>query len=505
VGQGHGQRLTSLDTAFLAMESPQLHMHVGGIFTFRRPAPDAGPAFTFERFLALMRSRLHLVPRYRQKLAFTPLNLANPIWVDDVDFDLAYHVRHAALPRPGSTAQLTEYAARLFSRGLDRERPLWELYVVDGLADGGFALIGKNHHAMIDGISGIDIATVLMDTSPHAPETFPAPEPWNPQPVPSDYDLTAAAVTRLVASPRALAERTRAAIGAPADLARKTLRIGRGVTSFARNSVSRLAPKTIINQHPGVNRRFGIRQLALADVKQIKNTFRTSVNDVVLTLVADTVGRYLRGRGESTRGLELRAMVPVSVRSDDGEAALGNQVAATFVDLPVDEMDPIRRLEVVAGRMGGIKSSHSAVGADFLLDLSEFAPPTLHALGARAAASSRVFNFVVTNVPGPQVPIYLLGARLDGGYPLVPLAAFQSLAVGLTSLDGRMSFGFSVDYDAIPDPERLGDLLEASLADLAASADARRERQERAQQPTAPTDADAAGGGAVAESGAVGA
>jgi diacylglycerol O-acyltransferase / wax synthase len=469
MGGGPLERLTALDAAFLEMESPTLHMHVGGLFIFRAPE---GEPFLFEQFVRLIRSRLHLVPRYRQRLAYTPLNLANPAWVDDTHFDLAYHVRHAALPRPGTLDQLTEYSARILSRPLDRDRPLWEIYLVEGLDTGGRAIIAKTHHALIDGIAGLDLVQTLFNVSPDAPAELPAPEPWTPTPPPSGYDLAASAVRELVGRPGEVVASVRRAIDEPGQWVKRTVEVGQGVLSFARASVSHLAPRTVINQHPGISRRFGVHKIALADVKAVKNAFGTTVNDVVLTIVADMAGRYLRQRGERTRGLELRAMVPFSVRGEDEAHDLGNKVTATFVALPVDEMDPVDRLQVVHDRMDALKGTHSPVGADFLLDLSHFAPPTLHTLGARALASARLFNFVVTNVPGPQFPIYCLGARLEAGYPFVPLAATQSLSVGVTSIDGWMDFGFAADYDAIPDVDRLGDHLQGALADLQRSAEA---------------------------------
>jgi WS/DGAT/MGAT family acyltransferase len=472
--QAHGDRLSSLDAAFLAMESPTRHMHVGGLFVFDPPGAEAGTPQDFDhaRFLDLVRSRLHLVPRYRHKLAVPPLQLGNPVWIDDEHFDLSYHVRHAALPRPGTIAQLTEYAARILSRPLDRDRPLWELYVIEGLEEGRFALLGKNHHAMVDGLSGIDIATVMLDVTPDDGGPLPAPRPWRPEPTPRGSRLLGEASRDLLASPAHALASARRLAAAPTASVRRALSVGRAAASITRSTLTRSAPRSLLNQPPGPHRRLAIQRLALDDAKLIKNAFGTTVNDVVLALVADATGRYLRERGATTDGLWLRAMVPVSTRAGSEAHALGNRVVSVFVDLPAFEQDPIERLRLCHEAMREVKSSHHAVGAGFLIGMSEFAPPTLHAMAARLAVTSHLFNFLVTNVPGPQLPVYCLGARLLGAFPFTPLAATQSYAVGLTSIDGWLNFGITADYDALPDVERVTDHLRDAMTDLRRSAEA---------------------------------
>jgi diacylglycerol O-acyltransferase len=474
--QAHGDRLSSLDTAFLRMESPTRHMHVGGLFVFE-PPPDGGPD-AFGRFLELVRSRLHLVPRYRQKVVTPPLGLGHPVWVDDPDFDLSYHVRHAALPTPGDTGQLTEYCCRILSRQLDRARPLWELYVIEGLEGGRVALLGKSHHAMIDGLAGMDIASVMLDVAPDASEELPDPERWDPHPTPSSAELAVGAVRDLAVSPTAAVEAARRVATAPVNTAKRALVIGQGVANMARSNLAHPAPRSALNQTPGRHRRFAIQRVSLADVKAVKNAFRTTVNDVVLAVVADATGRYLRSQGERTDGVWLRAMVPVSTRRGSGTGHLGNRVVSVFVDLPMGEMDPVERLEACHAGMREVKSSHAAVGAGFLIGLGEFAPPTIHAMAARAAVNSRVFNFLVTNVPGPQLPIYCMGARLLGAFPFTPLAAHHAYGVGVTSIDGWMNFGITADYDAMPAVDTVPDHLVAALAELKASADAVAQRSE---------------------------
>lgn len=467
---GHGDRLGPRDVSLLELESPTLHLHVGGLLVLDPPPHGE---FDHGRFQELVRSRLHLVPRYRQKPIDPPGPIGGPIWVDDPEFDLSYHIRHAALPHPGSIKQLTEYAARILSRQLDRSKPLWELYVIEGLDHGRVALLSKSHEAMIDGLDGIDIATVLLDQGqPDEVTELPPPEPWTPGATPSAATLAREALQELIEGASSGGELGSRLVTDASRLARRAFDTSRGLASIARNNVLRPAPRSLLNQAPGQHRRLALQRIPLADAKRIKNVFATTVNDVVLSLVSDATGRYLRERGTRTDGLWLRVMVPVSTRSGSDDHALGNQVVAVFVDVPVGEMDPVERLRVVNEAMREVKSSHHAVGAGFLVGLSDFAPPTIHAMASRVAVRSRLYNLLVTNVPGPQEPVYCLGARLLGDFPFVPLGANQALTVGLTSIDGWMNFGFTADYDAIPDVERIAGYLVASLHELLACAEA---------------------------------
>ena len=490
-GEPFAERLSSTDVAFLEMESPTRHMHVGGLFVFEPPAEQ--PHFSFAAFLELVSSRLHLIPRYRQKVLQPAFGLAGAVWIDDPDFDLSYHVRHAALPGPGSTDQLTEYATRILSRQLDRDRPLWELYVIEGLEHGRVALLGKTHHAMIDGLAGIDIATVMLDLAPDASEELPEPQPWTPRPAPSEAVLAARTLQHLARSPAEVAESLGRLARAPRAAAGKALEVGRGVSRVTRASLLRPAPRSPLNVPPGRHRRLALQRLPLEEVKAVKDAFNTTVNDVILAVIADATGRYLRQRGSRTDGMWLRAMVPVSTRESSEAHALGNRVVAVFVDLPMFEMDPIQRLRVCHESMSDVKSSHAAVGAGFLLGLGEFAPPTIHAMASRVAVNARLFNFLVTNVPGPQLPIYCLGSRLLGAFPFTPLAATHSYSVGVTSMDGWINVGITADYDALPDIDEVPPMVTAALAELVASAAAVSERARRLeasrQRMTAPTDA----------------
>ncbi len=475
--QRHGDRLSGLDAAFLEMESSTRHMHLGALLIF--DPPEERSRVVFSSFLKLVRSRLHLVPRYRQKLVSPPLRSGAPLWVDDQHFDLAYHVRHAALPAPGTTAQLTEYCARILSRQLDRDRPLWELYVIEGLAEGRVALLSKNHHAMVDGLAGVDITSVMFDFTPDGARDIPAPQPWHPKPTPTKGRLAAEQAVRVATSPGELVESAQRVAAAPWKTARKVASVGRGVAKVVRSNVVKPAPRSLLNQPPGTHRRFAIQRVALEDVRTIKDVFRTTVNDVVLAVTADAVGRFLRRRTVRTDGLWLRAMVPVSTREGSESHQLGNRVVSVFVDLPMFEMDPIERLRVCHDGMSEVRSSHAAVGANFLIGLGDFAPPTLHAMASRVAVNSRLFNFLVTNVPGPQAPIYCMGARLLGAFPFTPLAANHAFGVGIMSIDGWMNFGFTADYDALPDVEDLCGHLVDAVGELLRCAEAANEKSSR--------------------------
>ncbi|MFU8841657.1 MAG: WS/DGAT/MGAT family O-acyltransferase [Nitriliruptoraceae bacterium] len=489
--QQHGDRLTSLDASFLRMESPTRHMHIGGLFLFDPPAD--GREWEFGRFLELVRSRLHLVPRYRQRFVSPPLGFGNPVWVDDPDFDLSYHVRHATLPSPGTNAQLLDYCTRILSRQLDRDRPLWELYVIEGLQAGRIALLGKNHHAMVDGLSGIDIATVMLDLALDERDV-PSPPGWTPHEPPSTARLAFDAVRDLATSRAEVVESIGRLATSPANTARRAREVGAGVAKITRANLMRPAPRSLLNRPPGRQRRFAIQRVALEDIQTIKNAFGTTVNDVVLAIVTDATGRYLRSRGAKTDRLWLRAMVPVSTRGASDAQHLGNRVVPVSVDLPMFEMDPIERLHVCHEAMREVKSSHAAVGAGFLIGLGEFGPRTIHAVASRVAVSSRAFNFLVTNVPGPQLPVYCMGSRLLGAFPFTPLTSTHAYGVGVTSLDGWMNFGFTADYDAIPDVDLLPGFLVEALEELDACAHAVSERRRAIPRPPGTVTPDALNG-----------
>jgi len=457
-------RLTGLDASFLHLEhDTSTHMHVASCMVFEGTPP------THDELVATVEGRLHLVPRYRQRLAFVPFGQGRPVWVDDPHFNSRYHVQHHALPRPGSDEQLKHVAMRAFSQQLDRNRPLWELWLVEGLAGGRFAILAKTHHALVDGISGVDITTVLFDLSPDPAPVGGPEQPWVPRPLPSRAQLLADAVLERSTVPAEIYRGLRAAVRRPQRVVKRVAEDLGAVGSFTIPGV-RSAPPSPLNVKIGPHRRFTWVTEELDRVKAIKNALGGTVNDVMLATVAGGLGRWLREHGHATSGLTLRAMVPVSVRADIERGALGNRVAAVWASLPVGVTDPAQRLALVRGEMEGVKESHQAVGARLLTELTGFAPPTVMAQAARLQARQRYFNLVVTNVPGPQFPLYVLGRRMVAIYPMVPLAQHLALGVAIISYDGSISFGLNADYDALPDVEALAAHFAEALDELAAAA-----------------------------------
>jgi WS/DGAT/MGAT family acyltransferase len=456
-------RLTGLDASFLHLEDDSAHMHVAAVLLFEGDPPEQQDvADALER-------RLHLVPRYRQKLAFVPLNQGRPVWVDDPHFNLDYHVRKTALPAPGSEEQLRNLAGRVFSQRLDRDKPLWELWIVEGLEGDRFAVLSKTHHALVDGVSGVDIASVLFDTQaePQAP-----PDPgkrWMPTPPPSRAHLLGHALAERVSEPTEIVRGVRAALRAPRRVALSAYESLVGIGAMAWAGLSP-APSTIYNEPIGPHRRFNWVRVSLDDVKAVKNELGGTVNDVMLAIVTGALGRHLRRRGVDTEGLVLKTMVPVSVRAELERGALGNRVAAMMAPLPVGEEDPVEALRQIGESMRGLKESGQAVGAQRLTELSGFAPPTVMAQASRLMARQRMFNLVVTNVPGPQFPLYLMGREMIDLFPMVPLAPGQALGVAIMSYNGMVNFGLLGDYDLMYDLDEVTDDFADSLADLADAA-----------------------------------
>ena len=458
-------RLSPVDASFLYLERPHTPMHVGAVGIFATPD---GLALDYERLVATVERRLGDVPRYRQRVRRVPGDLARPVWVDDADFDIAFHVRRSALPRPGAQAQLTELVARLMSRPLDPDRPLWECYLVEGLADGRFAVITKTHQAMVDGITTIDIGQVLLDDTPD-PATSPE-QLWMPRPEPSDAELVAQAIADAIARPAELVDTVRHAAG---DLTAGAARLLRGAGALLGTVASggRLAPGSPLNAAVSTQRRFAVARGELAAYRAVRDVHDCTVNDVVLAVVTGALRSWLLSRGEPvTTTTRVRAMVPLWTRP--GIAAGGDgRVLATVVDLPVGEPSPVVRLQHVAHAMREHTAGHRFVRAGALARLGGHAPPTLHALGARAVSgiSRRIFNLVVTNVPGPQVPLYAAGARMLEMFPVVPLVAGQGLAVGITSYDGALCYGLNGDRDALADVDVLAQALDEALDELLAT------------------------------------
>ena len=464
MGQQHLDRLTSIDASFLHQEGDASHMHIGGVLIFEGPAPN------FDAYLDHVRGRLHLVARYRQKLATPPLETGRPLWIDDPDFNLEYHVRHTALPAPGTEEQLFLLASRIASQQLDRSKPLWENWLVEGLQDGRFALIFKTHHALVDGISGVDLASVLFDVErePEAPADAEL-EPWRPEPEPSPADLVVAGARDMVRTTTGLIGRGVAAATRPTtslNLAKDVVE-GLGELVWA---VLNPAPETPLNVTIGPHRRYSVVRQQLADYKEVKDALGGTVNDVVLSVVSGALAGWLRSRGVRTEGLEMRALVPVSVRTQDQQGELGNRLTVMRGPLPVYIDDPVARLRFIRRAMDGLKESKQAVGAATLAAVNNLAPPTILAQASRLNFSTRLFNLLVTNIPGPQVPLYVLGRELVDLFPVAFLPEDHALAIAIMSYNGGLDYGLLGDYDAMPDISVVADGIETALAELLAAA-----------------------------------
>jgi len=452
------QRLSAHDASFLVFEGPTTPMNVGGASLF-----EAGPLMTreggidIERIKRYIASQLHLIPRYRQRLTYIPIE-RQPVWIDDDRFRLEYHVRHIALPRPGDEQQLKGVVADILSRPLDRQKPLWELWVIEGLEGHRFATVTKAHHCMVDGISGVDVATVTMRTT--LDTTIESPRPWHPRPIPSGVELLRDEVLR-----RARLPLTRSLAAAPANVLRSDLAERLAAVWSTLRAGLRGAANTPLNQPIGAYRRFDWLSLDLAEVKTVKAHLGGTVNDVVLATVAGAVRRFLQRRRVSLRGLDFRVAAPVNMRAPD-DRTLGNRASVWLTELPIHERDPRRRLAAVCALTTKLKQSKQALGADVLMQVADWTGPALVTFGARFANRANPYNLLVTNVPGPQFPLYLLGARLLEAYPLVPLFENQALGIALFSYAGRLCWGFNADWNLLPDVHTFVEDVEASFTEL---------------------------------------
>lgn len=453
-------RLSATDASFLVQERTGSHMHIGGVMIFEGPAPE------LETFKRHIESRLHLVPRYRQRLVWPRFQAGRPFWADDPDFNLNYHMRDTALPEPGNDEQLERLIARIFSQRLDRRKPLWEMWLVDGLSGGRFAMILKSHHAMIDGIAGVDVGTVLLGAEPTT--TVEEPEPWHPRPLPTQGELIEIGMREAAGAPIK-------ALSGLADLARGRESARESAGEFMSGVTKAIgqtldaAPRSPLNTKISQHRRFKFVRNSLAEFREIKSLLDTTVNDVVLTITSDALGRWLRSRYYPTDGLKLRALVPVSTRPKKRrgeEIATGNDLLAMRGYLPVEEMDALKRLNTIKQSMEGLKQSNQAVAADALIAVQNFAPPNVLAQASRINFSTRLFNLLVTNVPGPQIPLYLLDRQMLDAFPVPFLAENHGLAVAIMSYNGRINFGILGDYDAIPDIQVIADSLADARDDL---------------------------------------
>ncbi len=445
-------RLTALDNSFLLLERPNAFMHVASVAIHEAaPLRRADGALDLDLLRRGISGLLHRIPRYRQKLAWVPIE-RSPVWIDDPNFSLDYHLRHTSLPRPGNEAQLKALAARVMAQRLDRTRPMWELWVVEGLEGDRLAIINKTHHCMIDGVSGVDLLNVMMSPTPEF-EIVEAP-PFMPRPAPGGSQLLRDEVLRRIMLPlSALRGMGWKLIGEAQNQRRELLSRLRAASEMIGMTLRSASP-TPFNQPIGPHRRFDWIVHELDQLKAIRKSLGGSLNDLVLAIVAGAVRRFLEYRRVELSGLDFTVMAPVSVRREDERGNLGNRVSAWFVNLPVAEADPQERLRLISERTLELKQSKSAVGAELLTQVAEWTPATLLSLGARNATRLQPFNLVVTNVPGPQVPIHLFGSRMERSFPLVPLTENLGLGIALFSYDGQLCWGFNADYELLPDLDR---------------------------------------------------
>jgi diacylglycerol O-acyltransferase len=485
------ERMTSADVAFLHQELRNVPQHVGGLAIFT-PKPGG---FDYDRLVRLLEERISLAPRYRQKVRVVPGHIAHPLWLDDHDFDITYHVRRSALPRPGTDSQLLEFCSRIQSRLLDRSRPLWEMYLVEGLTEGRVAIVTKTHQAMVDEHTGVDLAQVILDAAAEPRRTV-SPI-WMPEPEPSSLDVLRGAVSELVRRPTSLVDTAREAGHDVRSAASKVASLTLGVTSASRLVVRRPQPSPL-HAELSEQRRLSVARTRLNDYRRVRDAFGGTVNDAVLATVSGALRGWLLSRAEELRpATAVRALIPVSVAdpSERPSASSGEQASRSshpsargravatpqgagrvrplLVDLPVGEADPVLRLAQLRYAMASHKASGRAVSADRIAALGGFAPPTLHALGARASSglTRRMFSLVVTNVPGPQLPLYAAGARMTEMFPFLPLAQGQALSIALTSYDGGVYYGINGDRDGVRDVATIAELIEESLAELVAASE----------------------------------
>lgn len=455
------ERLRGRDLALLAEESPRTPMHDVTLEVF--DPQDSG--FDYETLVAHIEDRITFVPRYRQHLRRVPGRLANPVWVDDPDFDLRYHVRRSALPRPGTMDQLRELTARIMSRRLDPERPLWEVYFVEGLEGGRVALLSKSHHILVDGVSTVDLGQVLLDVDP-GPRTL-VHEGWSPAPEPTQTALVRDAVVETLRNPTMALGTARSGVESLVRTVSGTAsRLGEVAAALTNR---RSVPDSIFNQPPSAQRRVVLVRTSLKDYRRVRRVHGGSVNDVVLATLTGALRAWLMTRAESVgNGRRLKALVPMSVLDEELEpTSLGSQVVGHRLDLPIGEPSPVVRLHQVSYAFKAHKETGKAVAADRIAGVAGFAPTTFHALGSRVAAEEATgVHLVITNVPGPQFPMYLAGAEMVETYPVPPLLRGFSLAIGVTSYDGGVYYGITADRDALPDVEVLGQCVTEALDEL---------------------------------------
>ncbi len=457
-------RLSPLDASFLHIEDSVSHMHIASVAIFEGPPPP------FADIVDMVDAKLDLVPRYRQKVKFVPLELGRPVWVDDQHFNIEYHLRHTALPAPGGENELRKLVGRVMSQQLDRSKPLWEIWVVGGLEDGRWAMLSKTHHAMVDGVAGTDLLAVIMDQSPDAarPEH---PSHWSPHPEPSGPELVVEALEHLVQSPYEQLRAARAQTRVVRQAASFVGELASGV--FALSGLVRPTPLSSLNGPIGPHRRYAWASTSVEDIKTVRRELGGTFNDVVLACITNGFRELLLARGEDTERV-VRTLVPVSVRPRDtsgkavGDGTYENKVSAMFAELPVEIEDPVMRLAAITDQMKDLKESKQAMAGEALTSMSGFAPPMLLALGMRLAtrAGQRNVNTVTTNVPGPQFPLYAAGRRMLRAFPYVPLGGQIRIGIAIFSYDGEVNFGITGDYDTTPDIDVLAHGIEDGMAQL---------------------------------------
>ena len=470
------EQLTGLDATFLSMENRTTYGHVTGLAVY---GPPTGEGVTIERMKELVEERMHLIPPLRRRLAPIPFGLDHPYWIEDPDFDLGYHIRHIAVPPSGTKEQLAELAARIAARHLDRSHPLWELYIIEGLEDGGLAVLTKIHHACIDGVAGAEILGLLLDLAPEGTEIAPPADPWQPDREPGAAELVGRGSLGLLKRPRAAIRLVRETVPALPALTRNFNLPLPGVDNRhypdePLSAPASTAPSTPFNDAITPHRRFAYGSQSLAEVKQVKDAFGATVNDVVMTLCAGALRSWLIDHDALPED-PLLAMVPVSIRSEDGEGEFGNQVSTMVAALPTNVDDPVDRLEHMAAEMRVAKEEHEAIPAHFLQDFAQFTPPSV--LGVANRVVNRLvevgpspFNVVISNVPGPQFPLYSLGAELKANYPLSAIAPGIGLNMTVMSYNGHLDWGLLADRTMIPDIWDLYGHIETELESLRSAA-----------------------------------
>ncbi|MBA2608062.1 MAG: wax ester/triacylglycerol synthase family O-acyltransferase [Actinobacteria bacterium] len=474
------QRLTGLDATFLYLETPSAHMHVASTAVF--DPSDVPGGYSFEKVKEMVANRMPLLPPFRRRLVQIPFSLHHPLWIEDPDFDVDYHVRRAALPAPGGAAELAEFAADVMARPLHRSRPLWEMYVVEGLEDGYIGTVTKTHHAAIDGVSGAELTANLLDLSPETMVLDPADDTWQADRIPSDAELVGFALQSLSRQPLAAAKAVRRTAEAALNLRRRNRE-----PDTAPPPAPFSAPNTSINTAISPHRKFAFTQMSLADVKNVKNALGGTVNDIVLAMCAGALRRYFDERGEQLDG-PLVGMIPISVRAEDEQGAMGNRVSSMLVSLASDIDDPIERLATIRNATKNAKEQDKAIGADTLTNWAEFAAPAIAARAARLYSNMKmadrhrpIFNVTISNVPGPPFPLYSAGARMVAMYPMGPIMDGGALNMTVMSYMDTMNFGLVACAETIPNVESIARYLDESLDELMKLANA----QSAPQKPKA--------------------